>query len=202
MVLITDLAIKQHHEKECVYAQFSSKFPGQKRLLEKEVAYKKMLVENNAYCETTRIFLTHSWLPTSFPRRRILEEALWHYQNVFQPPMRYVMSIELHSNGQPHIHSYLNFNEPRFVTVKNTRIPFGANGICSRPGYYKELTREKSAEMDIIQYILKNTRILGNLENLRVIDKQLPNDRNHLWCDPVSKKWIATNMQEIADARN
>ena len=172
-----------------------SKFPGIRRAQEKAEASKGRMIVKNVNSEAREAFLTHSYFPKNYSRRRILQEAVRHYKKVFQP-MRYILSIELHRNSAPHLHSYLSFNKPEEISVKTTTIPFGA---FSKPAFSRPVTRDEKSQMDIIRYILKRTEIVENIENLPRINRQLANDRDYLWCEsPLDDlPWIATNMEEI-----
>lgn len=98
---------------------------------------------------TKRFFLTYPKLPMDID---LIECALSHYENVFKKKrheFKCTITRELHEDGTPHLHVYLEFDEPQAI-YSATKLDLKINNGTFHGNYQSAKTQHGS-----LQYILK-----------------------------------------------
>lgn len=130
------------------------------------------------------MFLTYPQLPAGVKDRDIVEAALERYRTVFKSTFNYVIAIELHEDGNPHLHAFLKFDKVQkiysatkldFVLTRHDQIGAEiAAHVCH--GKY-EATK---SQHKVVQYLLKD--VVGDGEIFT--NMKLPIVDNVYYSDP------------------
>jgi len=138
------------------------------------------MIKKGFRIRTKRFFLTYPQLPLS-EEKNLEEIALSHFENSFKmkrKDFRYLVSIELHEDGNPHLHVYLEFNMPQSIySESKLDIKVGDKFFH---GNYQSVKSENAT----IQYVIKAAGRFNNLNtnmNLPIHDeKYYSNIHEHL----------------------
>ena len=153
---------------------------------------------------TKSFFLTYPQLPNTIGNEKIVETALEHYKDVFKSPFEYFIAVELHQDGNPHLHVFLKFVKvhsiysSRKLDLKLVEPAVeGVEGeatICH--GKYESATSESK----IIQYLLKdvvsNGQMHTNMKLPMVDDVYYSNTYEHLYA-VMLKDGYASAVKEL-----
>lgn len=116
-----------------------------------------------------RLFLTYPQLPSGCGDLRIL--ALENYERIFgmsREEFKYVITEELHEDGNPHLHVYLEFKQAQKI-YSPTKLDLILPGLDSDVRFHGNYQAAKS-EHRIIKYIVKAAEEPGDV----LTNKELP----------------------------
>jgi hypothetical protein len=109
---------------------------------------------------TKKFFLTYPQLPIS-EKENLEEIALRHFEDVFKMKRKdfyFLTTVELHEDGNPHLHIYLEFNLPQSI-YSESKLDLIIGDLPGFHGNYQSVKSSKS----VISYILKASDGLDDL---------------------------------------
>ena len=135
------------------------------------------------------MFFTYPQLPKGIREEDIVEAALEHYRIVFKSLFDYLMVIELHEDGNPHLHVFVKFDKVQKI-YSATKLDFkltepdqkGVEDVSYLCHGKYEATK---SEHKVIQYLLKDVAgegdVFTNIDLPMVDDVYYSNPYEHLY---------------------
>lgn len=150
------------------------------------------------------MFLTYPQLPKEITKQNIVDSALEHYETVFKSPFDYLIVIELHEDGNPHLHVLLKFPKVQNIYSANKLdiqlIEPGQEGVEDVSYTCHGKYEASKSEHKVIQYLLKDVDnkddLFTNMNLPMIDDVYYSNPYEHLYAIML-KCGYAAAIQEL-----